>query len=480
MASTMGGLQRRISAGVALAVLTLAAMCAVVARGEVSIMDQDDTCDMCVLVANAMDKSFHKFSSHSTLDTGIVYNPDGTITKSKRVKYNKSETRLLEVLDSVCPQMDEYRTNYWDPFQPKFVRRDKDIKNEDGKTQQEFVQTRDLKGNSPAELLLAFKKQMAEQFGDRMDDAQELRRVCGRLLEELEEDIEDWYSSTQDVDIKEALCVESVKKRFNYSCCVPEYPETLPACEDRERRKEELEKKIKEPQVAPVVEEEELPPGQIRDEKGVIWQLDPNGKNPFADWAPPSLGPNQIMDESGVIWQVEADSQAMHDYHIRMAKKKREMEKKAKEWEALRHPKEKVEGASSETAEKAPKKRSSEEETEDLAMKAARKLAEEENPHLKQAKKGASDSAPKAAAAAPRTSASAASPSAKAVRDWCDSEGLSEYADALVSNGYDSLSVVAALTKEDLIEIGIELPGHRKKILLAASKLSSVSGRDEL
>lgn len=37
--------------------------------------------------------------------------------------------------------------------------------------------------------------------------------------------------------------------------------------------KEELEKKIKEPQVAPVVEEEELPPGQIRDEKGVIWQV---------------------------------------------------------------------------------------------------------------------------------------------------------------------------------------------------------------
>lgn len=38
-------------------------------------------------------------------------------------------------------------------------------------------------------------------------------------------------------------------------------------------RKAELERQIKEPQVVEPVVEEELPPGQIRDEHGVIWQV---------------------------------------------------------------------------------------------------------------------------------------------------------------------------------------------------------------
>ena len=30
-----------------------------------------------------------------------------------------SETRFIEVMETVCEQMDAYRTNYWDPLLPK-------------------------------------------------------------------------------------------------------------------------------------------------------------------------------------------------------------------------------------------------------------------------------------------------------------------------------------------------------------------------
>lgn len=93
-------------------------------------------------------------------------------------------------------------------------------------------------------------------------------------------------------------------------------------------------------------------------------------------------------------------------------------------------------------------------------MLAARKMAEEENHQ-----QGGS------------RSATVVSASADAVRSWCNEQGLAQFADKLIDSGYDSLAVIAELDKEDLIEIGVDLPGHRKKILLAASHLK---GREEL
>ena len=40
-----------------------------------------------------------------------------------------------------------------------------------------------------------------------------------------------------------------------------------------------------------------------------------------------------------------------------------------------------------------------------------------------------------------------------------------------LENGHDDLEVIAAITDDELLEIGVNLPGHRKKILLKASSL---------
>jgi hypothetical protein len=70
-----------------------------------------------------------------------------------------------------------------------------------------------------------------------------------------------------------------------------------------------MKRKLSETSKDPTFEEDDsLPPGQMRDEKGVVWQVGDQDKNPFADWAPPQLAEDQIMDERGVIWQARAGS----------------------------------------------------------------------------------------------------------------------------------------------------------------------------
>ncbi|XP_054832156.1 caskin-2 isoform X2 [Eublepharis macularius] len=58
--------------------------------------------------------------------------------------------------------------------------------------------------------------------------------------------------------------------------------------------------------------------------------------------------------------------------------------------------------------------------------------------------------------------------------EWLSAIGLPQYHKKLVSNGYDSISIVTDLTWEDLQEIGVNKLGHQKKIMLAVKKLTDL------
>ncbi|XP_032995195.1 caskin-2 isoform X2 [Lacerta agilis] len=58
--------------------------------------------------------------------------------------------------------------------------------------------------------------------------------------------------------------------------------------------------------------------------------------------------------------------------------------------------------------------------------------------------------------------------------EWLSALGLPQYHKKLVSNGYDSISIVTDLTWEDLQEIGINKLGHQKKLMLAVKKLTDL------
>lgn len=62
---------------------------------------------------------------------------------------------------------------------------------------------------------------------------------------------------------------------------------------------------------------------------------------------------------------------------------------------------------------------------------------------------------------------------------WFDETKLTPYKQMFLDNGYDDLEVIAAITDDELREIGVNLPGHRKKILLKASCLRKKMKLDE-
>ena len=57
------------------------------------------------------------------------------------------------------------------------------------------------------------------------------------------------------------------------------------------------------------------------------------------------------------------------------------------------------------------------------------------------------------------------------LEQWFQENKLSQYKELLVENGYDELGVIAALMDSDLRELGVNLPGHRKKILMRTATL---------
>ena len=63
---------------------------------------------------------------------------------------------------------------------------------------------------------------------------------------------------------------------------------------------------------------------------------------------------------------------------------------------------------------------------------------------------------------------------------WFQETKLTQYEDMFVENGYDDLEVIAAITDGELREIGVNLPGHRKKILLKASSLRKKMKLDDV
>ena len=65
------------------------------------------------------------------------------------------------------------------------------------------------------------------------------------------------------------------------------------------------------------------------------------------------------------------------------------------------------------------------------------------------------------------------------VHTWFQETKLTQYEQMFLENGYDDLEVIAAITDDELREIGINLPGHRKKILLKASSLRIKNGMSQ-
>lgn len=63
------------------------------------------------------------------------------------------------------------------------------------------------------------------------------------------------------------------------------------------------------------------------------------------------------------------------------------------------------------------------------------------------------------------------------IGDWLASYKLADYVPLFESAGYDTTDFLQGLTSDQLLEIGVNKPGHKKKILAA---LSSIRHKEHL
>ena len=57
------------------------------------------------------------------------------------------------------------------------------------------------------------------------------------------------------------------------------------------------------------------------------------------------------------------------------------------------------------------------------------------------------------------------------IGDWLSSYKLGDYTHLFEASGYDRTDFLLSLTSDELVEIGVQKPGHKKKIMSAVSSL---------
>lgn len=63
---------------------------------------------------------------------------------------------------------------------------------------------------------------------------------------------------------------------------------------------------------------------------------------------------------------------------------------------------------------------------------------------------------------------------AKSITEWLVKLKLDQYVSGFIASGYDEMASIVGLNDQDLDAIGVTLPGHKKRLMMAAKKLSDV------
>ncbi|XP_014668160.1 PREDICTED: protein canopy homolog 4-like [Priapulus caudatus] len=124
--------------------------------------------------------------------------------QKKAVKYNKSETRLIEVLDEVCDQVLLYKVHAERQGSLRYA-----------KGESETMRT--LKG------LKAKGVKVELGIPDEMWDSphaeiSQVKKMCELMREEYEEDIENWFFYHDDEPLTKFLCSQKVLSKDEDGC----------------------------------------------------------------------------------------------------------------------------------------------------------------------------------------------------------------------------------------------------------------------
>ncbi|KAH9520096.1 Protein canopy 3 [Bulinus truncatus] len=164
--------------------------------------------------------------THEVIETGY-----GLDTKKKKKKYAKSELRLIEAVNDphVCEKILEYNIHAERKGSLRFAK---------GRSQTMEALHNLVHKGVKVELGIPY-----DMWDTPSSGVTEMQRKCFKIVEEYEEDIEDWYWNHQQVDLTNFLCRDRVLHRTDQACLAEQWTGEKKESEDDEKAPEKATKK---------------------------------------------------------------------------------------------------------------------------------------------------------------------------------------------------------------------------------------------
>ncbi|XP_030017360.1 protein canopy 4 [Sphaeramia orbicularis] len=159
-------------------------------------------CEVCKFLAvelqDALDKSRR---SKEVLEVGEVLD---TGKRRRKIKYNTSETRLTEAVDSVCERILQYNVHAERPGSLRYAKG----------TSQTMTTLKNLV-HKGVKVDLGLPLELWDEPSAEVSD---MKKQCETMLEEYEDVVENWYFHHQDQRLDQFLCQNHVLKTTEQEC----------------------------------------------------------------------------------------------------------------------------------------------------------------------------------------------------------------------------------------------------------------------
>ncbi|XP_071443809.1 protein canopy 4 [Hetaerina americana] len=170
-----------------------------------------DKCEVCKVVAIELESRLQETGkSHEVLEIGYSLDSD---KNKKRMKYEKSELRLVESLDGVCDRILEYNIHKERSDSTRFA-----------KGMSQTFKTLHGLVDKGVKVELGIPLELWDKPSVEITN---MKTQCETLIEDYESDIEDWYFHHQGKDtLITYLCTNRALKDYDDKCLDEKLPES--------------------------------------------------------------------------------------------------------------------------------------------------------------------------------------------------------------------------------------------------------------
>ncbi|XP_061817089.1 protein canopy 4 [Nerophis lumbriciformis] len=159
-------------------------------------------CEVCKFLTVELQEALQRSGrSKEVLEVGEVLD---TGRRRKRIKYNTSETRLMEAIDNICEGILQYSVHAERPGSLRYAK---------GSSQTMATLKNLVHKGVKVELGLPY-----EMWDEPSAEVTDMKKQCETMLEQYEEVVEDWYFHHQDHKLEDFLCGSHVLGASEREC----------------------------------------------------------------------------------------------------------------------------------------------------------------------------------------------------------------------------------------------------------------------